>query len=340
MSLTISKLGASFTIMPQTFEKADVNVYSVAADLQTKEPAFDEYEIVLKELPKTNIFSIPFTTKDLVFYYQPPLTQELDPREYDVITETEAYRKGVRVVYRPENVVGSYAVFHSSKSGNEAGTGKLFHIYRSEAWDAKGNSVWCDMKIADGAIVVIVPQKFLDNAVYPVVVDPTFGYTSIGGTESSQTNVVGTIYLLSEDATITDMHVYTGAGGTGNINCAIFAESDGSLVFSDSVGQAQTSGGWTDFSGLSVGLVSGNYFLVAQATDWKVHYDTIGYDTGVWYDFSSNPNFPASLPTHGHMSWDVSIYATYTLGSTYSPKTRSSLPQTMVTMLNSKMFFS
>jgi hypothetical protein len=125
---------------------------------------------VLKEQPKTNIFSLPFTTKDLVFYYQPPLTQALDPRDYDIVTETEAYRKGVRVMYRPENVVGSYAAFHANKSGNDAGTGKLFHIYRPEAVDAKGTRVWCDLKITESALITIVPQEFLDKAVYPVVI--------------------------------------------------------------------------------------------------------------------------------------------------------------------------
>jgi hypothetical protein len=170
MSLSISKLGAEFTIASKTFEKADVNVYSVSADLQTKEPAFDEYEIVLKEAPKTNVFTIPFTTKGLVFHYQPPLTQELDPREYDSITETEAYRKGVRVVYRPENVVGSWIGCFDAKSSNQYGTGKLFHIYRPYAEDAKGNRVWCDLKIVESALITVVPQTFLDKAVYPVVI--------------------------------------------------------------------------------------------------------------------------------------------------------------------------
>jgi hypothetical protein len=169
-ALTISKFDAELKISAVTFEKADVNVYSVAADLQEKKDAFDEYEIVLKEQPKTNVFTLPFTTKNLVFYYQPPLTEELDPREYDTVTETEAWRKGQRVVYRPENVVGSYAVFHSSKSGNDVGSGKIMHIYRPWAEDAKGNRVWCQLKIEESALITAVPQDFLDKAVYPVVI--------------------------------------------------------------------------------------------------------------------------------------------------------------------------
>jgi hypothetical protein len=120
-TLTLSKYDAELKIDKVTLEKATVNLYSVAADLITKEPAFDEYEIVLSSKPKTNVFILPFTTKELVFYYQPPLNQELDPKEYDSITETEAFKDGKVAVSRPENVVGSYAVYHASKSGGVYG---------------------------------------------------------------------------------------------------------------------------------------------------------------------------------------------------------------------------
>lgn len=153
------------TIAPVTLDKASVSVFSVAADPGSKEDAFDEYEIVISALPKSNVFTVPFTSKGLTFCFQPPLTQVLDPKQYDVLTESEAWKDGKRVVYRPPNVVGSYAVFQNDP---KLGTGKLLHLYRPYATDAKGAGTWVQLSIIEGAIVYIVPQKFLDTAVYPV----------------------------------------------------------------------------------------------------------------------------------------------------------------------------
>lgn len=59
-------------------------------------------------------------------------------------------------------------------------TGKAFHIYRPKAIDANGVEQWCSLDIKDGILTVIIPQNFLNKALYPVIVDPTFGYTSAG----------------------------------------------------------------------------------------------------------------------------------------------------------------
>ena len=68
-----------------------------------------EIEVVLKEKPISNIIEFSIETKGLEFFYQPELedseVEELAQREG--ITLLEAKRK-----CRPENVVGSYAVYH------------------------------------------------------------------------------------------------------------------------------------------------------------------------------------------------------------------------------------
>jgi hypothetical protein len=130
-----------------------------------------EIEVVLKEKPKTNKFDFQLDGyQDLDFFYQPALT----PEEIEQGAE------------RPENVVGSYAVYHKSKSNHVIGktnyaTGKAFHIYRPKAIDANGNEVWATLDYKNGVLSVTVPQEFLNTAVYPVLVDPTFGYNTIGG---------------------------------------------------------------------------------------------------------------------------------------------------------------
>src|SRR3990167_3247413 len=131
-----------------------------------------EIEIILNEKPSTNVFDFTIDgAENLDFFYQPALTQA----EIDEGAE------------RPENVVGSYAVYHKTKENHRVGstnyaTGKAFHIFRPKAVDNDGNEVWAELSYADDVLSVIVPEKFLETAIYPVVVDPTLGYTSIGAT--------------------------------------------------------------------------------------------------------------------------------------------------------------
>lgn len=123
-----------------------------------------EIELHLKHKPDTNRFDFSIETKGLNFYYQPALTKE----EID---------EGVE---RPENVIGSYAVYHATKRNNRVGgmeykTGKAFHIYRPKAIDADGAETYCDIHIQvqgeSGTMTKTVPQEFLNKAKYPVIIE-------------------------------------------------------------------------------------------------------------------------------------------------------------------------
>jgi hypothetical protein len=87
-----------------------------------------EIEIVLDEAPASNVFEFQIEgAEDLDFFYQPPLSDE------------EIAEGAVR----PENVIGSYAVYHKAKANHRVGntsysTGRAFHIYRPKAIDANG----------------------------------------------------------------------------------------------------------------------------------------------------------------------------------------------------------
>jgi len=143
-----------------------------------------QFNITLSRLVAINSISIAIETSNLAFYYQPPLNLELVGKEYEgwKINETHAFDdKGVLRNYRPLNVVGSYAVYSTTKRNNEYKTGKLFHIYRPLLIDAKGKTSWAILNITKTALTITVNQTFLASATYPVIVDPTFGKTSIGG---------------------------------------------------------------------------------------------------------------------------------------------------------------
>jgi hypothetical protein len=327
LSLFISKYGAEFAVAALSFAKATIQSYDVAFKSE-QEPALKELEIILSEPPKTNEFHIPFTAKDLTFLYQPPLTEEFKQEDCDVWTETHVKLKTGEERHRPENIVGSYAVYHASRKGNEYMTGKAFHIYRPEAVDAKGNRVWADMKIADGEIIISVPQKFLDSAVYPVVVDPTFGYTSIGGSYISggQPWKTAGLFPLSAAGTLTKITAYI--YGTGHAKFA---------VYSDVVGVPTTrQGGGTDEVTVSgANWYDGNYSSGAPTltvTSWWLDeisdtnalswcYDSGGTSVWVAVTYANEPITPfGSYSTRTDL---ISIYATYTTGGTLQTVTDS-----------------
>lgn len=137
-----------------------------------------EFDTILDTKPADNKIVFPIETQGLKFYYQPPLTQ----KEID------------EGAFRPENVVGSYAVYHESKQGDYSKmggknymAGKAFHIYRyrPKIIDASGKEIWGELNIEEqaGTLTITIPQDWLDNAVYPVTIDPNFGYETKGGTE-------------------------------------------------------------------------------------------------------------------------------------------------------------
>ena len=159
-----------------------------------------EIDLIVDAKPSSNVFTYDIETKGLDFLYQPELSQE------DIDDGCS----------RPDNVVGSYAVYHSTKVGNSPQgnyrTGKAFHIYRPEAWDSEGTRVWCDLEVKGNKLTVTVPQDFLDDAVYPITVDPNFGFDIIGGSDS--TNIQDQLWglgphLLSESGIGVSMSVYS-----------------------------------------------------------------------------------------------------------------------------------
>ncbi len=141
----------------------EAHFYELEADGEQLEEGGLEFEIVYHKKPKSNVVEFTVQTKGLDFFYQP----------YE--------EEGVTI---PENVKGSYAVYHKTQMHNKYKTGKAFHIYRPHVVDADGNETWADLHIDvdSGTLEITVPQNFLNHAVYPVLVDPTLGYTSIGAT--------------------------------------------------------------------------------------------------------------------------------------------------------------
>lgn len=277
-----------------------------------------EFEWVLMEAPATNELKASIKTKELDFFYQPALTEE-------------EIAEGME---RPENVVGSYAVYHSSKRDNIVGgkeykTGKAFHIYRPEAIDADGNRTWCEINIdtTTELATVTVPQKFLDTAVYPVVVDPTLGYTSVGasGFGSSQDYAYVVKAQSPDHCDVDTIEVYTRvSSGTQTFKSVLWIRtgSKAGSVVTNGVGSissiSNTTPAWvtTTYSSKPRIFPASYYYvgLVLEVTNTIYTY----YDTGFPADsggYSSGNSYssPASFTSLSSDTRKYSFYANYTV---------------------------
>lgn len=280
-----------------------------------------ELEVVFNEKPASNVVEFTIQTKELDFFYQPALTQE----EIDEGAD------------RPENVVGSYAVYHKTKGGmNRADgmdykTGKAFHIYRPKVTDKDGYFTWAELNIDEenGLLSVTVPQEFLDNAVYPVIVDPTFGYTSAGGSSvniSENTIRIVDSHTAPQNGTITQVNAYlddTTGGISQEIRPVVYLDSNNSRV---------TFGAEEAFNGSTTPTLHNNNVSNVAITG-GVNY-SLGYwlnspgSTAVGFSYDSDASYtlrrdnetynetndpPTTFTVDdSNANYKLSIYATYT----------------------------
>jgi hypothetical protein len=309
-----------------------------------------EIEIELKSKPSANRFDFEITgAENLDFFYQPPLTEEykdgwsdefqseilVTPTTVSTITRDErGIIYGHTAIERPENIVGSYAVYHKTKANHKVGdvnyaTGKAYHILRPVITDFSGAKTYGDLSYANGTLTVTIPQKFLDDAQYPLALDPTFGYATSGGTyiifnntSPKIANIVSPLTAVSGD-TITRYLIYfnkvsgsfpddvamTAYTVTGGIPSALVASGTSVIIGTT---------GWASSSIVNQVLSAGTVYCVALSMA------TLSGDTGNFaYDSGSAPGrfnsdsttftdpFNATGTDSGrHYSW----YATYTAG--------------------------
>lgn len=278
-----------------------------------------EFEWYLPHKPPTNTFYATLQSKGVDFLYQ----GELTPEE---IADGN---------HRPDNVVGSYAVYHATKGGlNRADgmdykTGKIAHIYRPQAKDSSGQTAWCAMHIQDGILSVTVPDSFLEKAVYPVVVDPTFGYTTIGG---SQNDVNSIRFRLSRTTAvgggiITQIAFYMSLNTASAVNLRSAAYGvDGSNDPGSKLGEGSVisvSGiGW-QIGSATIKFTAGECYLgfVNDAGDGtnfaKVYYDSSGerHYSGIVSYTDTWPDPWSGEAGNDTQKW--SMYATYTTSGNF-----------------------
>jgi len=303
-------------------EKIETHFYPTKIGEKKETDAY-EFEVILKEKPKTNKVEMSIETKGLKFFYQPELTQ----KEKD---------GGAN---RPEDVIGSYAVYHESKQGDYSKmglknyrAGKAFHIYRPKIIDSVGTEVWGELNIdiEKKLLTVKISQEFLDNAVYPVkhAAGLEFGYHNDGSTtySKSERRIHGYKFSLGSDGTATSISarccqedIYWGVidvqyglynsslvlqGNTENITQ--IASDDDTLTWRsadiDTGGNLTTGDIWICFNFNHAGTKSLKIAGDTGDANYAIYsYGSVDYDD--WRD---------PLNVDGYTNEKYSIYCTYT----------------------------
>lgn len=282
-------------------------------------------DILLNEKPDTNRFCYLIEgAEQYDFFYQPPLT-------------AEEIEQGAE---RPEEIVGSYAVYHKELKNHVAGrenyaTGKVMHIPRPQVWelnDEENTKEWAELSYEDGELCVTARQEFLDEATYPVRIDPTFGYTSVGASQATAFEgytdneyIAGTAFTLSEDAAVESISVGTWLTDMINPGGSIFLE-DGNGANSHTLIAGPASGARTgDFTThvLSAELTAGNYILAMTQDDFSggssvessYRFDSTGSNRWYYQVGYYNGNVPSTWSrAESGTGRNFSIYVTYTSG--------------------------
>ena len=301
VSWVSSKIGADFY-------KKDLREIKTQGKKDFKEHTFVlnenggfEFEIILREKPVSNVISLSIETKGLKFYYQAPLTQsEID--------------KGI---VRPDEVAGSYAVYHESKKDGEYKTGKAFHIYRPKIIDKDGEWTWGDLVIASEAkqsyLKITIDHDWLETAAYPVTVDPEFGYTSIGLSAIPLDNIIrGSIFTASAftPSSITAYLENIDLAASHTAKYAIYKVGSSNLFGqTEEVTVPAGEKGW--YEGLyttSFGLTAEEYGLAANSGSSNI---LIYFDTGAAQQgFYKDKNYVDAWPgTTAGFVYDDKIYS-------------------------------
>lgn len=317
-SLEIGKWDALFRI-PQVdspLSMVSSNVYSFPSSEQFPDGG-TEWLIELSRDPRITAFAVPIQTQNLKILYQTPLT----PKE---IAEGSS---------RPRNIEGSLAVYSNHLRNNEYKCGKIFHLPVPHFMDSDGAEAWgtYNPDVHEiGQLVISLPTDFLKTAKYPVVVDPTFGKTDIGGSNLNWRghghNYV-TVFTCPAAGTATSLHAYVreqGGDSDVEIKLSLYDLSGGHpddrlavtagisatawpahpLWYNSAISQAVAAS--TDYA-LSVTATTGG-----SSNNWELQYDAGTTDqTHYRTDDYEDPDDPFGT-CDGHEDWEISIYATYT----------------------------
>ena len=262
-----------------------------------------KWDIEFKERPSKNSWTWELKHADgIEFYYQGELTDE-------------EIKDGCE---RPHEVVGSYAVY-CNKANNKYKTGKLCHIYRPFCYDINAESIYADLKIADGQLTITIDETWLDNATFPVTLDPTFGYETIGGSTANWVNskAVKAYTLPSGGGSIESISLYCyKLYGDVTSYFGLYADNSGypgsRLAYNATGITISSTTAWRTCPVSYSDIVASAQYFLAFTGNIFFYYDSC--DSGAVGELFTSYNASLSDPfgSFDGKSQRASIYATYT----------------------------
>ncbi len=269
-----------------------------------------EWEIMIPSRPESDSISFAFNSENLDFSYQ---------------SITYSQREIELNAYRPDSLKGSYAVYHSSRAWGRYKTGKAYNILPPIFIDANDNSITGKVLMKGEQIYWIADGDWWDNAAYPVLLGPTFGYTSQPGSSVGVNNTWSYLNRYPTDV--------LGSDGTEMIKTLLFfydPPSAGSQSYmalydwtrSDScadskVATSSISATDTDWAGAlwwphSVEYSpSANDSLTLAIGDFEAGTFFLFYDTQADGGDEVTGDLPATWGACGTDDWRFGMYATY-----------------------------
>ena len=276
-----------------------------------------EYDCILEKEPENNVISLLMEgAEDFGFFRQPDFVEE-------------PFLKGSYAVYKKETLLGE-------------GTGKLCHIHRPQIIDAQGRRCWGDLAVVGDKLCITIPEGWLGEAKYPVIVDPTVGTTTVGSNTHwywpdheeyeqlyLEIQLAVNKFLIPEKIDgLCTAYIYTAlhdgeAGGRGIIYSdngnKPYAKLSANENFIDLRFVNGNSAGWRSgtFSGGGINAGSSIWFGVCTEFMWYPRFDFGSLCYSEWWD-DYIPDIPDRYPA----IWDtydfkLSMYFDYSSAQNY-----------------------
>jgi hypothetical protein len=308
-----------------TKNNVGLRVYGLTADTQNALGSM-EIEILLLAKPDVATLALPIEMSGLTTHYQPSLLQwEID-----------------RGNTRPEHVVDSYAFYHATRSPlhGEPGaaekykTGKAFHLYRLKAIDALGAEHWVTWRLDQAAQAMVIEfDRWFVDAVYPVSIDPTIGFS----TEGTSVDPTDDFILANQHTTATagdanpgTFYVY-GSASTGTVSClgGVYANGENPPISNAALQSVTanmmltTTPGWRSAPITWTNIAaSTNYWLaINNAPNGNTYYEATGIEGCAYKNTHSGTWLDPSPASWGFPDWDnrVSMYVDYAAAALTTP---------------------
>jgi hypothetical protein len=281
-----------------------------------------EYEIHLAQKPQTNVleFDLLFS-EGLVFWKQPTLEQEYYDNPNCGFATLEDY---LEKHYRPDNVINSYAVYWEKGKWNQYKTGKFCHIYRPLIIAKNDKWIWGELEIdaASNGLHITIDQDWLNKALFPIIIDPTFGYDTAGGSLGGlgQDELAGSsLDAPASSGTCTTYHVYgIQTAGHTKSKCGLYTDDSGPA---SKVGEERETTGldwdveeWHVIDMNAIAITKDvNYWIAANhENDINIGYDLPGGTNRYWDTHDYSVAWPATFSKDANSGALYSQYITYT----------------------------